>query len=729
MQINREERFATEGGIGIRVTTRPADYEKGTSPWIDRLDAERGAVFSSSYEYPGRYTRWDMALVNPPLVLESRAREVSLTALNDRGRLLLPAIRKTLDGLSELARIEGDDTLLEMTVAAPTRAFSEEERSRQPSVFSVIRAINALFACDDGHLGLYGAFGYDLAFQFEPIELALERPDDQRDVVLYLPDEILLVDHYGRKAQVLSYEFEVDGRSTDDLPRDGAREAYRPANGLPGRGDHEPGEYARLVEEAKAYFRRGDLFETVPGQVFYEACPAAPSAVSRRLQEINPSPYGFLINLGNAEYLVGASPEMYVRVSGGRRVETCPISGTIRRGRNAIEDEAQIRKLLNSAKDEAELTMCSDVDRNDKSRICEPGSVRVIGRRQIEMYSRLIHTVDHIEGTLRSDLDALDAFLSHTWAVTVTGAPKRWAMEFIERHEKSPRAWYGGAIGAILFNGDMNTGLTLRTVRIKDGVAQIRAGATLLFDSVPEEEEAETELKAEAMRAAVREAGQGIAQQPREQADLPGKGLKILLVDHEDSFVHTLANYFRQTGAEVATYRSPVADSVFHDVAPDLVVLSPGPGNPKDFDCAATIGRARARGLPIFGVCLGLQALAEGLGGRLGQLEVPMHGKPSPVTFTPDSLLFSGLASPVTVGRYHSLFAERDALPDGFRVTAETPDGVVMAIEHASEPIAAVQFHPESIMSLDQEAGHRIIRNVVGRLVKRSGRTAAAAAG
>ena len=728
MQINREERFATEGGIGIRVTTRPADYEKGTSPWIDRLDAERGAVFSSSYEYPGRYTRWDMALVNPPLVLEARAREVSLTALNDRGRLLLPAVRKALEGLSELARLEGDDTRLDMTVAAPSRAFAEEERSRQPSAFTVIRAINALFACDDGHLGLYGAFGYDLAFQFEPIELTLERPGDQRDIVLYLPDEILLVDHYGRKAQVLSYEFEVDGRSTDDLPRDGARQAYRPANGTPGRGDHEPGEYAKLVEEAKAYFRRGDLFETVPGQVFYEACPAAPSAVSRRLQEINPSPYGFLINLGNAEYLVGASPEMYVRVSGGRRVETCPISGTIRRGRNAIEDEAQIRKLLNSAKDEAELTMCSDVDRNDKSRICEPGSVRVIGRRQIEMYSRLIHTVDHIEGTLRPDLDALDAFLSHTWAVTVTGAPKRWAMEFIERHEKSPRAWYGGAIGAILFNGDMNTGLTLRTVRIKDGVAQIRAGATLLFDSVPEEEEAETELKAEAMRAAVREAGQGIAQQAHAQADLPGKGLKILLVDHEDSFVHTLANYFRQTGAEVATYRSPVADSVFHDVAPDLVVLSPGPGNPKDFDCAATIGRARARGLPIFGVCLGLQALAEGLGGQLGQLEVPMHGKPSPVTFTPDSLLFSGLASPVTVGRYHSLFAERDALPEGFRVTAETADGVVMAIEHASEPIAAVQFHPESIMSLDQEAGHRIIRNVVGRLVKHSGSTAAAAA-
>jgi anthranilate synthase len=728
MLTGQELAFVTGGGIGVRATTHAADYSKGTSPWMDRLDAERGAVFSSSYEYPGRYTRWDMALVNPPLVLESRGAEVRIEALNDRGRLLMPPIQRALAGLADIegpAR-RGDE--LSMRVAAASRAFAEEERSRQPSVFSVIRAINALFACDDGNLGLYGAFGYDLAFQFEPIELVLERPADQRDVVLYLPDEILLVDHYGRKAHVRAYEFEVGGQSTEGMPRSGTSVAYRPANEDPGRGDHEPGEYARLVEEAKAYFRRGDLFETVPGQVFHEACPASPSAVSRRLQEINPSPYGFFINLGNAEYLVGASPEMYVRVSGGRRVETCPISGTIRRGRNAIEDEAQIRKLLNSAKDEAELTMCSDVDRNDKSRICVPGSVRVIGRRQIEMYSRLIHTVDHIEGILRDDLDALDAFLSHTWAVTVTGAPKRWAMEFIERHEKSPRAWYGGAIGAILFNGDMNTGLTLRTVRIKDGVAQIRAGATLLYDSIPEEEEAETELKAEAMRAAVREAGMARETAVDPSQAEPGKGLKILLVDHEDSFVHTLANYFRQTGAEVVTYRSPVADHVFHDVAPDLVVLSPGPGSPKDFDCAATIGRARARGLPIFGVCLGLQALAEGLGGTLGQLDVPMHGKPSPVSFDAGSMLFEGLSSPVTVGRYHSLHALRAALPTGFRVTAQTEDGVVMAIEHADEPIAAVQFHPESIMSLDQDAGHRIIQNVVTKLVKAHDKALPAAA-
>src|SRR5262249_42086698 len=147
--------------------------------------------------------------------------------------------------------------------------------------------------------------------------------------------------------------------------------------------DHESGEYADGVRLARKAFERGDLFEVVPGQMFFEPCLRPPSDIFRTLRERNPAPFGFLINLGGNEYLIGASPEMYVRVS-GNRVETCPIAGTIQRGLDSIGDASQILKLLSSSKDESELTMCTDVDRNDKSRICEPGSVRVIGRRQIE---------------------------------------------------------------------------------------------------------------------------------------------------------------------------------------------------------------------------------------------------------------------------------------------------------------------------------------------------------
>ena len=714
------ERFVTAGGVTVTRQRHDTPYDGAIETYIDALDSRRGCVFSSNYEYPGRYTRWDTAMIDPPVVVSAKGRAMRIEALNARGEALLPAIRRAVDALPEVTMGEVSPRLLTLQVAEPGRVFAEEERSKAPTVFTVLRALVDLFRSpEDGNLGLYGAFGYDLAFQFDHVEQKLARPDDQRDLVLFLPDEILVVDHHQAKAWHDRYDYSGAGFSTVGLPRDNTQEPFTPSSRIPPRGDHEPGEYARLVEKAKESFRRGDLFEVVPGQMFFERCDSKPSEITRRLKKINPSPYSFFINLGGGEYLIGASPEMFVRVN-GRRVETCPISGTIRRGDDAISDSEQILKLLNSKKDESELTMCSDVDRNDKSRVCEPGSVRVIGRRQIEMYSRLIHTVDHIEGRLREGMDAFDAFLSHAWAVTVTGAPKLWAMRFIENHEKSPRAWYGGAIGMVHFNGDMNTGLTLRTIRIKDGIAEVRAGATLLYDSDPAEEEAETELKASAMLAAIREASAGNAAAGEREGAKVGEGVSILLVDHEDSFVHTLANYFRQTGAGVSTVRTPVPEEVFDRINPDLVVLSPGPGSPKDFDTKATIEKARRRDLPIFGVCLGLQALAEAYGGELRQLHVPMHGKPSRIRVSRPGLIFSGLPKEVTVGRYHSIFADPARLPDAFVVTAETDDGVVMAIEHKHEPVAAVQFHPESIMTLGQNAGMRMIENVVAHLPRKA---------
>ncbi|THF53752.1 anthranilate synthase [Allorhizobium terrae] len=720
VQNDEGETYQTRGGIRVTRQRRATPYADAVSSYVDKLDERRGAVFSSNYEYPGRYTRWDTAIVDPPLGVSCRGRTVWIEAYNGRGEVLLSFIAAKLATIADLTLGASTATRLDLTVNQPDRAFTEEERSKAPTVFTVLRAITDLFySTVDSSIGLFGAFGYDLTFQFDAIDMKLERPADQRDMVLFLPDEILVVDHYSAKAWIDRYDFEKDGLTTEGKAQDIAPEPFEKTDRIPPRCDHNPGEYAQLVVKAKESFRKGDLFEVVPGQKFMERCDSKPSEISKRLKQINPSPYSFFINLGHQEYLVGASPEMFVRVN-GRRIETCPISGTIKRGDDPIADSEQILKLLNSKKEESELTMCSDVDRNDKSRVCEPGSVKVIGRRQIEMYSRLIHTVDHIEGRLRDDMDAFDGFLSHAWAVTVTGAPKLWAMRFIENHEKSARAWYGGAVGMVGFNGDMNTGLTLRTVRIKDGIAEVRAGATLLNDSVPEDEEAETELKASAMISAILDAKTGHNAKAKRDVASVGQGVKILLVDHEDSFVHTLANYFRQTGATVSTVRSPVADEVFDRMNPDLVVLSPGPGSPSDFDCKATIKKARDRNLPIFGVCLGLQALAEAYGGQLRQLAVPMHGKPSRIRVLEAGTVFAGLNKEVTVGRYHSIFADPATLNRDFIITAESEDGTIMGIEHTKEPVAAVQFHPESIMTLGGDAGMRMIENVVEKLAKRA---------
>jgi anthranilate synthase len=631
--------------------------------------------------------------------------------------------------------------------------FTEEERSRRPTVFSVLREVSAAFGCADPHLGLYGAFGYDLAFQFEPVRLEIDRADGQRDLVLHLPDEIWVVDLRREEAIRYSYEFAVGGASTAGLPREtAATPELAPGGTLPPQP--VSGRYATVVEQAKERFRRGDLFEVVPGHVFYERC-ASPSRFYERLRERNPAPFEFLFNLGPAaegggEYLVGASPEMYVRVNGDR-VETCPISGTIARGADPLEDAANIAVLLGSAKEESELTMCTDVDRNDKSRVCVPGSVQVIGRRQIEMYSRLIHTVDHIEGRLRPGFDALDAFLTHMWAVTVTGAPKAWAMQFIEDNEDSRRRWYGGAVGKIGFDGSMNTGLTLRTARISGGIAAVRVGATLLYDSDPDSEERETHIKARALLETLREveearvaaeravtgptqtefAASGSADYP--EGALPAarpRPLRVLLVDHQDSFVHTLGDYFRQHDAEVTTLRAGFPAVALDEIAPDLVVLSPGPGRPADFKCDELLTELDARKLPAFGVCLGLQAMVEHAGGQLSLLPEPQHGKPALIQVRDQgSALFTGLPAEFTAARYHSLYAREADVKGGFTVTAalnpaggpDSQDNVVMAIEDDAAGRWAVQFHPESILTAAGRSGHRIIGNVLARVRARAG--------
>ena len=716
--------FMTAGGVGITRTQTELPYGDATAVVLDVLDQRRGVLMGSSYEYPGRYARYDLAFVDPPLAVEARGRSTRVVALNARGQVILAAVRAALAPLPEVAAFAetGDGAALEIQLSLPAADFVEEERSRQPSVFTLLRAIVGAFSCDDPHLGLYGAFGYDLALQFEPLQLRSRRAAEARDLVLYLPDDLIAVDHRRETAQRIRYDFSYAEQSTLALPRTPAPESAvtaAPTPTSPPIAAPAPGAFALMVESAKAHFRRGDLFEVTPSTTLREPCSIAPSELYRRLRARNPSPYGFLMNLGAGEHLVGASPEMYVRVQGDR-VETCPIAGTIARGSTPLGDAEQIRRLLDSRKDEAELTMCTDVDRNDKSRICVPGSVRVIGRRQIELYSRLIHTVDHVEGTLRPGFDALDAFLTHTWAVTVTGAPKIAAMQFIEDHEADARRWYGGAVGCLGFNGQISTGITLRTIRLQDGVAEVRVGATLLYDSDPIEEERETELKASALLDVLR---RPVAEGPATIRVTQGPGgvttprRRVLVVDHADSFVHTLGSYFRQAGAEVVTRRAGLPLSVLETFRPDLLVLSPGPGRPSDFAMSALLDAAIGRVISVFGVCLGLQAMVEYFGGQLHFLDEPMHGKPSSVVAEPGHL-FSGLPRRFQAGRYHSLHAKALEIPAALAVTAQTDDGVVMAIEHRTLPLSAVQFHPESILTADGDLGLRLIENVLVRTRK-----------
>ena len=713
----REYRYTTPHGIQVTRTASKTNFRKGLQHLLRDLDQHRGIYLSSGYEYPGRYSRWDIASTRPPLEIIAYDRRVEFRPLNARGSRILRLFDGLLAGHPHWESFGFEGETLAGRLKPLPALFPEEERSKQPSAFSILRALIAEFSGEeDSRLGLVGAFGYDLLFQFEPIEKKLPRAG-HKDLHLFLCDDIWYMDRKKEVVERYQYEFEGAGTTTRGLARDG--EAIAPP--VPSKSgaitsDHTPEEYMANVETVREGMRRGDYYEVVLRQTFQTPYSGKASDLFRRVQLASPSPYEFLLQFGE-EQLVGASPEMFLRVEGAR-IETCPIAGTAQRTGDPLRDADNIRALLDSAKEESELTMCTDVDRNDKSRVSEPGTVKVIGRRLIESYAGVFHTVDHVEGFLKEGFDGLDAFLSHMWAVTIIGAPKKAAAQTVEALEKDARGWYGGAVGMISLNGDINTGILIRTTYLRDGMARYPVGATLLYDSVPAMEERETRLKATGFFRTL--GGGEAAAEAAVERSATGAGAKLLLVDNDDCFIHTLANYARQTGAEVVTYRAGFPAEVMAQVAPDLILISPGPGRPADFGVPDVVKTAVRLGVPVFGVCLGLQGIVEAFGGELGVLDYPVHGKPSMVRNRGVGV-FAGLPAEFEVGRYHSLFARRETFPACLEITAETEDGVIMGVRHRELPIEAVQFHPESILTAEGGHGLKLMENAM-RLAKTGAR-------
>ncbi|MBV8728643.1 MAG: gamma-glutamyl-gamma-aminobutyrate hydrolase family protein, partial [Acidobacteriia bacterium] len=235
---------------------------------------------------------------------------------------------------------------------------------------------------------------------------------------------------------------------------------------------------------------------------------------------------------------------------------------------------------------------------------------------------------------------------------------------------------------------------------------------------IPAMEERETRLKATGF---FRTLGtpEPIADVTFAERETVGTGSKLLLVDNDDCFIHTLANYARQTGAEVITYRAGFPFDLISRISPNLILISPGPGRPADFGVPDLVKAAVRIGVPVFGVCLGLQGIVEAFGGELGVLDYPMHGKPSTVHHWGLGV-FEGLPETFQVGRYHSLFAKRESLPACLEVTAETDDGVIMGVRHRELPIEAVQFHPESLLTAEGGHGLKLMENAMrlGRAAK-----------
>ncbi|MBL7775128.1 MAG: anthranilate synthase component I family protein, partial [Saprospiraceae bacterium] len=243
----------------------------------------------------------------------------------------------------------------------------------------------------------------------------------------------------------------------------------------------------------------GELLEIVLSRQLTAPVRGPLLPLYEQYKRVNPSPYLFYFDFGD-ETLLGASPELMLRFENDRATLR-PISGSVRRSDNPIEDHRLMMELLNSPKENSELDMLLDLGRNDLARICQPG-IEIEHYRMVEKYSHVTHTVAQLSGVLEERYTGFDALIASLNAGTLTGAPKVAAMEYIEQIEQHNRGYYGGCIGWMLFNGDVNTAITIRTAQVREGLLQYCTGATLLYESEPESELQETRIKAGAFLAA-----------------------------------------------------------------------------------------------------------------------------------------------------------------------------------------------------------------------------------
>ncbi len=372
--------------------------------------------------------------------------------------------------------------------------------------------------------GAVGYLGYDLVKYFEKISLPRESLSIP-EIMLYLTDLVIVFDHLLNRIKIISTvkiedkisageAYEISVEKIENMERKVKQDSRNNFKGsfdsteidssavdLKLDSNFKKEKFLGAVSKVKKYITEGDAFQIVLSQRFYTSKFSDSFSIYRGLRTINPSPYMYYFNFGDFK-ITGASPEPLIKIN-GRKILTCPIAGTRRRGRNAGEDKALIKDLLNDEKERAEHNMLVDLARNDLGRVCKYNSVKVKKYMNIEKYSHVIHLVSRVEGTLDKNNSIYDALKSVFPAGTLSGAPKIRAMQIISELEPDRRGPYGGAVGYFGYDGNLDSCITIRTAVVKNDTAYIQAGAGIVYDSKPESEYNETLNKAAAIFKAI----------------------------------------------------------------------------------------------------------------------------------------------------------------------------------------------------------------------------------
>jgi anthranilate synthase component 1 len=432
----------------------------------------------------------------------------SFIGVDPRGMLTFRhnQIRRTVDGETTTRKLAADEDPL-MAIRA------ELEAATPVSVPGLPRLVG----------GAVGYLGYDIVRYFERLPETATDDLEVPDAAFMLPDTLVIFDHAKHQLLVLA-----NAHNTGN-PEAAYHDAVRridqivAALGRPLPPIEIPGEplddeltsnitrdtYEKNVRAAKEYIAAGDAFQIVLSQRFTRRTTAPPLMIYRALRALNPSPYMFYLKFGDDFTLMGASPEMMVRVEDGVATYR-PIAGTRKRGMVEAEDKALEAELLADPKERAEHVMLVDLGRNDLGRVSEYGTVNVTKMMYIERYSHVMHIVSNIEGQVREGVDAFDVFRATFPAGTLSGAPKVRAMEIIEELEGTRRGPYGGAVGYFSYDGSMDTCITIRALLMQGDRVYIQAGGGIVADSDPEREYEETVNKAKALAVAVQYAEQGL---------------------------------------------------------------------------------------------------------------------------------------------------------------------------------------------------------------------------
>jgi anthranilate synthase component 1 len=453
----------------------PADIQTPISVYLGLVGAKQGILLESA-EVDGRLGRYSIIAWNFALRLTCKEGRLQVGVRDER--------------LEDFKSLEGEDFL------AGVRKVMAGLNIEPAAGFEELPPITR---------GLVGYFGYGMAGMFEPA-LAEVLPPEQAECVLVLPGNVVLFDHlYHRLCFLTLFEGVKPSMDMHMVTRN-------PEPPELGQVQSRPDEraYKKNVEQAVELIRQGECIQTVLSTRFSAPFDGEPFVLYRRLRQVNPSPYMFYMRLAQVT-LLGSSPEMLLR-SQNSVLETCPIAGTRPRGETAAEDNSLAEEMLADPKERAEHVMLVDLGRNDLGRVAAPGSVNVERYMNVQRFSHVMHIVSNVRAKLAEGKDALDALGSAFPAGTLTGAPKVRAMEIIADMERQPRGPYGGAIGWLgLDRGrvDLDTGIVIRSLWVRDGRIHWQAGAGIVFDSDPDKEWQECLNKARVLREVIGGKGGG----------------------------------------------------------------------------------------------------------------------------------------------------------------------------------------------------------------------------